>query len=127
MDTRPVRQCARSGDRCIKRVGKVEAIRHKVIEWSQLSEVIPCEKSRVMNIKLRDQAAQRGYTITLADTHHRDIKTVRASLQRRDGISDGAPGVIMPVKLNANAWIAFNTKTDELFNLARCGDADGVG
>src|SRR5579859_7057842 len=79
-----------------------------------------------MNVELRDKTAQRGNTVALTNAHHGDVKTVCASIKRRNSISVGTSSVIVTMKLNPNVWITFSAKVYQLFDLARRCDANSI-
>src|SRR5713101_3134259 len=110
----------------IKGNWKIEALRHKAIELDQLREIVRLQQFWVMNIELRDQAAKRGDAIAFAYTHDGNVEAVCTTFQRRDSISDGTSGIIVPVELNTNLWIAFSAETDKLLNLTGCGNTNGI-
>src|SRR5579884_64823 len=127
MHTRLVRKCARGGDGYIKRNGKLEALRDIVVKRGQLRKIIVCQQLGIVNVELRNQAAERGDAVALADAQYGDIEAVRASFEGRDGIGEGAAGVVVAVKFDTDVWVAFRAEAHELLHLARASNADGIG
>jgi hypothetical protein len=89
----------------------MQAIGHKTIERSQLCQVISRQQLRVVNVELRDQTTEGGDAITFSDAKYRRIKTIGPTFQGSNRISNGAPGIIMSMKLDANALVALEAES----------------
>src|SRR5579884_254905 len=126
VDARAVCERAARRDRRVEWDGQVQALGYIPIEAGQVAKIIACQQVGMVDVELRDDAAQRGDAVALTDAQHGDIQAVRARLQRGDGVGDGAAGIVVAVKFDTHAWIAFGAQAHQPFHLARRGNAHRV-
>src|SRR5579885_2110830 len=117
---------AARGDRRVKRDGQAQAIGNVPVEPGQVAKIVVGQQFGMVDVELRDDTAQRGDAVALANPQHGDIQAVRARLQSRDGVGDGAAVIFVAVKFNAHAWIAFGAQAHQPFHLTRRGNAHRV-
>src|ERR1700692_1942063 len=80
-----------------------------------------------MHVELRDHTTQRGDAVAFANAQHSYIQAVSATVQGCHGVGQCYTGVVMAVEFNADIWIALVTETSQPLNLARHGNANGIG
>src|ERR1700682_3007293 len=79
-----------------------------------------------MRVELRNQPAQRSNAIALANAQHSHIQAIRPRLHCRNRISQSATGIVVAMKFDANARVAFMAEPHELLYLPRRGNTDGI-
>ena len=122
-----VREGGVAGDVVVEGHVDADQLGHHVLDLAQQRQIVALRMPfGIVGIHAGDEAAQRRDAVALADAEHGGVDVGGAGIQRREGVGDGAAGVVVAVELDVAADDAAQGP-DQFVHLHGMGDAHGIG